>query len=188
MNSKFLDIDGILVSRELLERKFVCDLAKCKGACCTMESDYGAPLLEDEIEQITPILDKVFKYLPQESVEEIRKNGFWEKKEGTLLVKSINRRDCVFVYYEGDIAKCAIEKAYNENEVDFPKPISCHLFPVRVAEFGGPVLKFEEYTECKPALEKGERENVNVLDFLKNSIIRSYGKTFFKKIQKVNGN
>ncbi len=152
-----------------------------------MKSEYGAPLLEDEIEQITPILDKVFRYLPPESVENIKRNGFWEKKEGQLLVRSINSRDCVFVYYEGDIAKCAIEKAYNKNEVDFPKPVSCHLFPIRVSEFGGPILKFEEYSECKPALEKGERENVNVLDFLKDSIVRHYGKQFYTKLQEVSG-
>ncbi len=187
MNGKFYDINGILVSRELFERKFVCDLAKCKGACCTMKSDYGAPLLDDEIEEITPVLDKVYKYLSPKSVAEIKKNGFWEKKEGTLLVRSIKSKDCVFVYYDGDIAKCAIEKAYNEGEIDFPKPVSCHLFPVRVSEFGGPVLRYEEYQECKPAVEKGSKENVKVLDFLKNALIRNYGKQFYSKLKEVNG-
>ncbi len=187
MKPKFYNIDNILVSKNLFTKKFSCDLEKCKGACCTMKSDYGAPLLEPEIEEIKKIYDIVKNYLPEHSIKEIEKNGFWEEKEGMLLTKSIRKRDCVFVYWDGDIAKCAIEKAYFDKKIKFRKPISCHLFPIRITNFGGPTLKFEEYQECKPALKKGKKENTNVIEFCKDSLTRGLGKQFYKQLQKING-
>ncbi len=177
------NIDGILVDKELTKTHFTCNLEVCKGACCTMKSEYGAPLKEEEIDIINKILPIVKEYLSKTSIDEIEKNGFWEEKDKELMTRSIGDEDCVFVYYEGDIAKCAIEKAYNEKKIDFIKPISCHLFPIRVVDFGGDVLKYEEYSDCKPALEKGNKTKLNILEFCKTPIERAYGKEFYNKIE-----
>ncbi|MCW8817384.1 MAG: DUF3109 family protein, partial [Ignavibacteriaceae bacterium] len=88
---------------------------------------------------------------------------------------------CVFVYYENEIAKCSIEKAYLEGKTDFRKPISCHLFPIRISDFGGDVLGFERIDECQPALELGKAENTTVAEFCKDSLSRLYGKEWYLK-------
>lgn len=184
MIEKFLEIDDVIVSPQITEKKFACDLKACKGACCTMKSDYGAPLLDEEINQIEEVLDTVKQYLPEEKVISIEKDGFWEEKHGTLMTRSMNKRDCVFVYRENDIAKCAIEKAYFDKKIKFRKPISCHLFPIRVGNFGGEVLRYEKYKECEPAVKKGEKLNISVLEFCKDSLVRLYGEEWYDSVKK----
>ena len=183
----FENIDGILVSREIPKTKFTCNLEVCKGACCTMKSEFGAPLLESEIKIIQKDFPIIKEYLSTKSTKSIEKSGFWEEKDKELMTRSINKRDCVFVYYEGDIAKCAIEKAYNDGKTDFIKPISCHLFPIRVTDFGGDVLKYEKYEDCNPALEKGKETNLSILKFCEKPIKRAYNKEFFDKLKNLNG-
>ncbi|RMD50530.1 MAG: DUF3109 family protein [Ignavibacteria bacterium] len=182
MNFNLSETGSILVNNEILKAKFTCDLQKCKGACCTMESEYGAPVTENEIEIIKKNLDIIYKYLPAKNVDIIKKSGFSETKEGELLIKSIENRDCVFVYYENDIAKCGIEKAYLNKELDFQKPISCHLFPIRVADFGGPVLRYEKYNECLPAVELGKQTQLTVAEFCKDALIRAYGQEWYDEL------
>lgn len=189
MDRKLFEIDNILVNGEITSVKFNCDLIKCKGACCTMESQFGAPVNMEEVNKIEEILDIVFEYLPGKSKNIIEKRGFWEIKQDQEMLKSINNKDCVFVYYEGDVARCAIEKAYFEGKVNFRKPISCHLFPIRVSEFGGPVLRYESYSECGPALIRGERKGSTILEFCKESLERAFGKMWYEKLlSKVKGN
>jgi len=183
----FENIDGVLVNKEVLKTKFTCNLEVCKGACCTMKSEYGAPLTKPEIEIIEKHLPVIKEYLSPKSVKKIEKEGFWEEKEDELMTRSIKNRDCVFVYYEGDIARCAIEKAHNEGKIDFVKPISCHLFPIRVTDFGGDVLKYEKYEDCNPALEKGKETNLSILEFCEKPIKRAYNKEFFNKLKNLNG-
>lgn len=181
MRRTFIEIDDIILNPEIIETKFTCDLDKCKGACCTMESEFGAPVTVNEIKKIEGIVNKVKKYLPERHIKEIEENGFWENKYDQSMTRSINNRECVFVYYDGDVAKCGIEKAYINGEVKFRKPISCHLFPIRVSEFGGDVLRFEEYSECGPALEKGLETDLTVLEFCKDALKRLYGGEWFNK-------
>jgi hypothetical protein len=183
----FENIDGVLVSKDIMRTKFTCDLNICKGACCTMKSDYGAPLIFEEIDIIQSHLPKISEYLPKKSRDEIEKNGFWEEKKGELMTRSHGDTDCVFVFYEGDIAKCAIEKAFYEGKIDFIKPISCHLFPIRITDFGGDVLRYEEYEDCKPALKKGNETGLTIAEFCSSSIKRAYSATFYKKIENLNG-
>ena len=183
----FESIDGVLVNKDIISKKFTCDLKACKGACCTMKSEYGAPLLSKEIRVIEEYLPVISEYLPKKSITEIKTNGFWEKKEDEYMTRSHGDTDCVFVYYEGDIAKCAIEKAYNEEKIDFIKPISCHLFPIRITDFGGDVVRYEEYEDCKPALKKGEETGLTVLEFCEKPIKRAYSEDFYTKLEKING-
>ena len=177
-----LQIDGVTVRKDITDSHFVCDISKCKGACCTMESEYGAPIKKEEIEEITRVLPMVMEYLPAKHAEEIKDNGFWEEKEGDLLTRSINNRACVFVYYESGIAKCGIEKAYKDGKISVNKPISCHLFPIRVTKFGGDILRYERIPECHDAVENGVKLNVTIADFCKESLLRLYGPSWFEKL------
>lgn len=183
MLKKFFEIDNILINGEIAYSKFNCDLSKCKGACCTMESQFGAPVNSEEIKKIEEILPIILDYLPVEHRAVIEKFGFWEIKHDQELLKSVNNRECVFVYYENDIAKCAIEKAYFEGKVDFRKPISCHLFPIRVDEFGGIVLRYEKYPECQPAVEKGKKVGSTVAEFCRDALERAFGKVWYEKFE-----
>ncbi len=177
-----LEIDGVLLNKDILKVKFACNLKECKGACCTLESEFGAPVTEMEIVEIEKNLVEIEKYLPLGSRQKIEKEGFFEAKSGELLIKSIENKDCVFVYYEGDVAKCAIEKAFRNGEINFPKPLSCHLFPIRVSNFGGDVLRYEKYKECTPALAFGEEKNVTLVEFLEEPLTRAYGKDWYGKL------
>ncbi|PJA99887.1 MAG: DUF3109 domain-containing protein [Ignavibacteriales bacterium CG_4_9_14_3_um_filter_30_11] len=180
-------INDVLVREEIFTQKFTCDLNKCKGACCTLKSEFGAPLLENEISLIQENVDNIEKYLTGEHIKEIRENGFYEEKQGELMVRSINDKDCVFVYYENDIAKCSIEKAYLENKSSFKKPISCHLFPIRISNFGGDVLRYEKISECNPAEIKGEEANKYVYEFCEESLKRNYGVNWYSSLKEKTG-
>jgi hypothetical protein len=181
--SNVITIEEVLVRTEVLNTKFECDLQKCKGACCTMESEYGAPLSFDEIGKIGDILDTVKEYLSERNQKEIDVNGFYNVIHNEPMTSSIDNKDCVFVYYEGNIAKCAIEKAYNDGKVDFKKPISCHLFPIRISHFGNDVLRYEKFSECGPALEKGKNSNITIAEFCEDSLTRLYGKNWYSSLK-----
>jgi len=183
MKYQVTEIEEITINDNIFDVKFECDLKKCKGACCTMESEYGAPLDEEEIPVIEKHLPVIMRYLTQKHISEIEERGFWYRKDGSLMVRSINNRECVFVYYENDIACCAIEKAFMNKEINYKKPISCHLFPIRIINFGGPVLYFEEYNECRPALEKGNSSGKTVFEFCCNSLERKYGKKWYNNVK-----
>jgi len=181
MDKQILPVENILIRSEIAEINFKCDLVKCKGACCTFESHYGAPLKWEEVNRINELLPKVLDYLPIKHRREIKENGFYEVKNDEPMTRSIENRACVFVYYENNIAKCSIEKTYLEEKTDFKKPISCHLFPIRISDFGGDVLRFEHLDECKPAIELGKIENTTVAEFCKDPLIRLYGKEWYLK-------
>ncbi len=183
--SNIIPVEDVLVRKEIATTKFSCDLSKCKGACCTLESEYGAPLLDEEIDEIYKILHIVKEYLPELHKAKIEKEGFYEVKENELMTKSVDSKACVFVYYENDIAKCGIEKAFYDGKISFKKPISCHLFPIRISKFGGDILRYEKFSECKPALEKGEILNTTVVDFCKDSLERLYGKKWYEKLKEI---
>ena len=180
-------VNDIMVRNEIADTPFICDLNKCKGGCCTFESKYGAPLMQDEIGKIDSILDIVMNYLTQRNIDEIEENGFYIEEDGELLISSIDNKECIFVYYDNGIAKCSIEKAFVEGKTDFKKPISCHLFPIRISDFGGDVLRFEKFEECKPALEKGAGENVTVAEFCEEALERHYGKQWYSDLKKAIG-
>ena len=180
-------VNNVILRQELIDTKFACDLAKCKGACCTLESEYGAPLLDDEVSLIQDSLAAAKIYLSESHLTKLEKDGFFEKKNGELLVSSINNKECIFSFYDNGVAKCSLEKAYIESKRNFRKPISCHLFPIRVSKFGGDILRFEEFSECSPALEKGIKENISLIDFCKDALTRRYSKNWYSKLKEMIG-
>jgi hypothetical protein len=187
ITDKIFAINDVLVRDEIVEIPFSCDLKKCKGACCTLESELGAPVKKEEVEEIKNILPIVKKYLTQKNIDEIDERGFYEIKDGEIMITSVNNRDCVFSFWDNGIAKCAIERAYFDGKVSFRKPISCHLFPIRVTDFNGDVLRYEKFSECYPALEKGKEDNVVIAEFCKDSLTRLYGEEWYNKLLNYTG-
>ena len=187
LENSFINVKNVLVRKEIADKHFVCNLERCKGACCTFESDYGAPLRREEIGKINGIIELVKQYLSQEHINAIRDGKFFEEKDGKYLIKSIDDKACVFVFYENGIAKCAIEKAYNDGKSNFKKPISCHLFPIRVTDFGGEILRYEKIDECAPAIEKGNAQRITIAEFCEEPLSRLYGKQWYSELKKVIG-
>ncbi len=181
-------IDNILVSDEIFTTKFSCELSECKGACCTFPGEYGAPVLDEEVAIIEDCLSVAFEYLPQKSIAIIKEKGFIEGSKGDFSTACIDKKDCVFVYYDSDIAKCALERAYFDGKIKFRKPLSCHLFPIRISDFGGDYLYYDEFTECKTALIHGEAKNTYIFENVKDALIRAYGTKWYNLLNEYSKN
>jgi hypothetical protein len=181
-------INNVLLSDEVIEEHFVCDLNKCKGGCC-VDGDCGAPLTEDEAKTIARIYPKIKSSLHPEYIAEIEKQGTHViDDEYGLVTPTVNGGICVYGYTdELGIVKCGIEKAWKEGKVKFRKPISCHLFPIRIISHPGyEAVNYEPRpTLCKPACKQGKQLKVPVYVFLKDALIRKYGADFYEGLEAV---
>lgn len=179
-----------LVSNEVFTQKFVCNLHACKGACC-WEGDFGAPLEGKEIDTLNEILPKVMPYLPPASRERIGEAGVatWFEEAGEYGTTLMKDGACAFLTFEPDgIAKCGIEKAYEAGDIAFKKPVSCHLYPIRVSkkeEIGFEALNYDEWDICSAACSLGEELKVPVFRFVKEALIRNYGEDFYKEMEAI---
>ena len=180
-----IQVDDKIISLDVFEKHFVCDLNACKGACC-VEGDSGAPLLIGEEKILDDIYEKVKPYMRAEGITEIENQGVAVyDADGDLTTPLVNNRECAFVIDEKGISKCSIEKAYYDGKVDFKKPISCHLFPIRIKEYRDfDAVNYEEIKICKPACECGSELEVPVYAFLKEPLIRKYGESWYKDLLK----
>ena len=181
-----ISIDDKLVSDLIFERKFVCDLSACKGACC-VSGDAGAPLEEDEAKWLENNLNKLIPYMTDEGIEAVEKEGTSVLDIDNELVTTLlpNRGACAYVYFdEHKTAKCAIEKAWLDGEVDFRKPISCHLYPIRVKNeiAGYEWLNYEKWNICSAACSLGKDLKIPVFQFVKEALIRKYGAAFYEEL------
>jgi hypothetical protein len=179
-------IDSILVDEEIINKKFSCNLHECKGACCTFYGEFGAPVLDDEVPKIDASINAAMKYLSKTSQKYIGNNGYIEGTKGSYSTLCIKNKDCVFVYYNKDIAYCSLERAYLDKEANFRKPLSCHLFPIRVANWNNGQLYFSEIPECEPALKKGNEEDIFLYNTVKNALIRKFGSAWYKNFVNYN--
>ncbi len=180
-----ISIDNTRISDDIVEEKFVCDLIKCKGACC-VGGESGAPLEEDEKEILENIYDKVKPYLTKEGIEAIEKYGLYVKDMDDDLVTPLINGDgaCAYTIFENGIAHCGIEKAYREKKIDFQKPISCHLYPIRITKYKNyDAVNYHEWDLCKPACARGKKLQVPVYIFLKDSLVRKYGSDWYEKLK-----
>ncbi len=173
------------VEESVTKAKFACDLVKCKGACCTMPGGRGAPLTEDEIPEIECAFPIVKKYIPDLHLKIIDEFGMYEGSPGNRSTVCVDDRDCVFVYYDDDIARCALEKGYLNGETTWRKPISCHLFPIRISPDPRPIVRYEKIEPCAVARERGEQENIPLSDFLKEPLIRRFGEAWYNELDYV---
>jgi len=180
-----LQIDETIISFDLLEEHFICDLAFCKGICC-IEGDAGAPLEVNEIKILENLLPIIWDDLTENSKEVILKQGVSYIDEDDEPVTSIvDGRECVFTYTdEKGICKCAIEKAYREGKTDFYKPVSCHLYPVRLQKYKGFLaVNYHQWNVCQCARELGKKNKVTVYQFLKEPLVRRFGTDWYEKLE-----
>ncbi|MBS1518870.1 MAG: DUF3109 family protein [Bacteroidetes bacterium] len=176
-------MEKYIIDDRIFTTDFSCNVLKCKGACCTMKGAGGAPLLESETGQIKTVLKTVSRYLCDEKNKIIREEGFTDGSGRELELKSHNDEDCIFSFREDGIARCSFERAFFNKEIEFRKPISCHLFPVRITGKKRNVLRYEEIYECRDAVDEGKEKNIKLIDFLKDSMTREFGKEFYQNLK-----
>ena len=158
-----IQIGDVVVSLDVFQEKFLCDLGACKGACC-IEGDAGAPVELDEVMELEEVLPIIWDELAPEA-------------------RAVNK-DCVFTCYdEKGCCYCAIEKAYREGKTDFYKPVSCHLYPIRIGDYGPyKAVNYNRWDVCKAAVLLGKKENLPVYQFLKEPLIRKFGEEWYKEL------
>lgn len=180
-----IEIGKTIISLDVLESKFCCDLDQCKGACC-VDGDSGAPLIPEEAETIERLYPIFQEYLSEENRAEITRQGFsLIDHDGDLVTPIIGKNECVYTFVnEKGITLCAIEKAYLEKNTDFRKPISCHLFPIRITEykrFDG--VNYERLKICKPGRACGKINDLPLWKCLREPLIRKYGEAWYEELR-----
>lgn len=182
---RMIDIEGKIVGRDIFEKQFVCDLTKCKGACC-VAGDSGAPLTLAEMEVLDTDFESIRPFLRPEGIAAIEKNGVAViDQEGDLTTTLVNGNECAFVVFdEKGTALCGIENAHNAGATEFLKPISCHLYPIRITSYPDfDAVNYDKWEICDPACQLGTALQVPVYKFLKNSLIRKYGADWFAQLE-----
>ncbi len=180
-----IKVGEVLISDDIRDKEFVCNLEKCKGACC-VEGDFGAPLEEGELEVLREIYPAVKPYLTPEGIRTIEKEGTHTiDDDGEFCTPVINGRECVYSSYDKKgILKCGIEQAYNDGKIKWKKPISCHLYPIRVtSKKHFEALNYHKWHICSPACALGKELQVPVYKFLKDPLIRKYGADWYAELE-----
>ena len=181
-----LAIGKTLVSEDLLEKKFVCDLSKCKGACC-VAGDGGAPLEKSELRKLKAVFDDVKPYLTKKGKAAIQQKGLYTREpDGQYATPLVDKSfECAYAYFEADgTAKCAIEKAFNDGKIKFRNPISCHLYPVRISNYADyDAVNYEKWKICNTACELGKQLQVPVFKFVKEALVRKYGQKWYSQLE-----
>lgn len=180
-----IQIDDVVVSLDVLREKFLCDLSACKGECC-IEGDAGAPVEPDEVEKLEAALPAIWDDLSPEARAVIDRQGVvYTDCEGDLVTSIVNDKDCVFTCYDDrGCCCCALEKAFRAGRTRFYKPVSCHLYPVRVSRYGSyRAVDYHRWDVCKAAVLLGSKENVPVYKFLREPLIRKFGEAWYRELE-----
>ena len=179
-----IQIGDSLISRDVVEKKFVCNLDECKGACC-VEGDSGAPFTDEELDIVEEIFDKVKPYMRKEGIDAVEKQGkFVVDIDNERVTPLVNNKECAYVYFDNSIAKCTFEKAFMDGIIKFKKPLSCHLYPIRINNLSiYEAVNYDSWHICNPARKFGEKNNVPVYQFLKEPIIRKYGEDWYNELE-----
>ena len=181
-----IDIGNTLISDDVVAKQFVCNLSKCKGACC-VEGDLGAPVEADEKDILDDIYPLVRPYLRPEGIAAIEEQGTYVLDDyNEYSTPLINGKECAYVVYDDNgTLKCAIEKAHYDGKVDFKKPISCHLYPIRTSKLlDMTAVNYDRWDICSDACTLGEELQVPVYKFLKEPLIRKFGQEWFDELEK----
>ena len=184
---QLVEIDGKLISSEVIEEKFVCDLLKCKGACC-VEGDLGAPLEKSELPIMEEIYEAVEPYMREEGKKAVQEQGtFILDFTHTYSTPLVKGKECAYVTFdERGTALCTIEQAWKDGKIDFQKPISCHLYPIRVSKHGDfEALNYDQWSICTSACGNGEALGVRVFEFTKAALVRKYGEEFYRTLEAI---
>ncbi|WP_299333506.1 DUF3109 family protein [uncultured Psychroserpens sp.] len=176
-----------IVSEDIIEKDFVCNLSACKGACC-IDGDAGAPLDNDEVQILKEIYPKVKPFLRQEGIEAIEKQGTHITTDfGDFETPLINGADCAYVIFDDKkTALCGIEEAYNQGEISWKKPVSCHLYPIRVKDYSEfSAVNYDKWEICDDACALGKELQVPIYKFVKEALIRKFGEDWYSELEKV---
>lgn len=180
-----LQIGNVLVSLDIVEGYFCCDIESCKGECC-IEGDAGAPLLESELEEIRKVLPAITPDLTPAGRHEIEENGpSYIDEEGDLVTTIVEGRECAFcTYAPGGVCLCSFEKAFREGRTDFYKPISCHLYPARIKEFPSfTAVNYHRWKICRRAEILGKAKGIRVYQFLREPLTRRFGEEWYEELR-----
>jgi len=181
-----ITVGDAVVSRDIFEKKFVCDLNKCKGACC-VEGDGGPIVTEEEIQAIEENLPAIKPYMRTEGLTNISEGIHHTDFEGDTAINLVNNKECVFVSFdEKGMALCSIEQAYRDGKSTFKKPISCHLYPVKTKTYRNfTAVNYHSWNICSDACALGEELSVRVFEFCKEPLIRKFGESWYSELQEV---
>jgi hypothetical protein len=177
-------LDKTVISDDVAENFFVCNIEKCKGACC-VEGDMGAPLEEEEVSIIEDIYETVKPYLSEEGIKAIEEQGTWViDEDGDFSTPTIGNRECAYaVYDDNKTLHCGIERAYYDGKTDWKKPISCHLYPIRITKYEEyDALNYDRWSICSDACSLGSTLGIPVYKFLKEPLIRKYGEDWYTRL------
>ncbi len=178
-------IENTVISDDVVDELFLCNLERCKGACC-IEGDLGAPLSEEEMELIPKIYQEIEPYLTDNGKKAIKKKGYFLKDwQGDYSTPTIKGKECAYaIYNEKGILKCGIEKAYDDGKTDFKKPISCHLYPIRLTKYNHyTAVNYDRWLICSSACAFGIKMNMPLYKFLKEALIRKFGEEWYEKLE-----
>ena len=178
-----LEIDNTIISLEIITETFVCNLDKCKGLCC-LYGDSGAPLDQDEVLEIETNYPNFKSYITADGVKAIENQGFFEVDvDGDLVTPLIENRECAYALVEKGLYSCAIEKAFFDGKSTFRKPISCHLYPIRIKKYKNyDAVNYDRWDICKSGCRLGKELNVPIYKFLKEPLIRKYGQEWYAQL------
>ena len=179
-----IEIEDTVISLDIIESFFHCDLARCKGECC-IEGDAGAPLEKEEFNILQKILPVVWDDLSPEAQAVINRQGVgYIDRESDIVTSIVDGKNCVFTYYDADgTCKCAIEKAYNEGRTDFMKPVSCHLYPIRVKRYKDYyAVNYHKWRVCRAAEALGKQKGLPLYKFLREPLIRKFGEEWYSAL------
>ncbi|MBL6627295.1 MAG: DUF3109 family protein [Bacteroidetes bacterium] len=181
-----IQIGETIVSQVAFEHAFCCDLSKCKGACC-VEGDAGAPLLPSEVPILESIQDAIRPFLRPEGLAALEAQGVAVKDhDGEWVTPLVDGRECAYVTFDQGVAKCGIEQAAAAGAVDWPKPISCHLYPIRVTKYQDfDALNVHHWKVCEPACSLGQELKLPVFRFLQGALVRAYGPAWMEEAEEV---
>lgn len=180
-------INNVIANDEVLEEAFSCDLNACKGACC-WEGDYGAPLENEEVVLLEEYQKKIIPFLDARSVKRLDDEGGIRYYEDKKIMGTNLHEDgaCVYLNTEGPISYCGIEQAWRKGEIPYRKPISCHLYPIRIEKdniSGFETMNYDQWDICSAACAKGKKEKIKVYQFAKEALIRKYGEEFYSQLE-----
>jgi hypothetical protein len=182
-----IQIGHTILSRDIFDECFICNLAKCKGQCC-VDGESGAPLTRKEYDEINEILPAIWHYLSAEARQLIEKQGIaYTDRDGELVTSIINGKECVFTYFDADgVCKCAIDTAYREGQIAVSKPVSCHLYPIRLQEYAEfTAVNYHRWSVCRAAVRLGRKEGVPLYRFLKEPLVQKFGEEWYNEVCEV---
>jgi hypothetical protein len=177
-------INNTSISDDLYLVKFCCYLERCHGACC-VAGDAGAPLEEAEIAVLEDELEMIKPFMTESGLKTVEEHGVFDyDMHAKFVTPLVNDGECAFAGFSGGIAYCAIEKAYNEGKTRFRKPVSCHLYPVRITVYDTfEAVNYQKWNICKPALKLGNKEGLPLYKFLKEALVRKFGLRWYEKLE-----